>query len=233
MIPLKDTIPSRTFPYVNVSLIIINIGFFFYELSLGIKLGEFLYTFGLVPRRFFFLSLNEASFFTRYLPFLSSLFLHGGWFHLLGNMLFLWIFGDNVEDRMGHFKYLVFYLLCGFCAGLAHLYLNSNSPVPAVGASGAISGVMGAYFILFPHSRVITLLPVFFFLSFVEIPAFFFIGVWFLFQLLSGTASLMVRGAIREGVAWWAHIGGFLSGIALVFLFAGRKKSRNYFYYRW
>ncbi len=232
MIPLKDTISSRTYPYVNITLILLNFGLFFYELSLGRELGRFIYTYGLIPRRFFLYAYQESGLGARYLPFLTSLFLHAGWVHLLGNMLFLWIFGDNVEDRMGHFKYLIFYLLCGFCAGLVHLYLNPNSPVPAVGASGAISGVMGAYFILFPHSRIITLVPMFFFLTFVEIPVFFFIGIWFLFQLFSGTVSLMFRTAIRGGVAWWAHIGGFLAGMILVFVFA-RRRPRRRFYYRW
>lgn len=222
MIPLKDTIPSRTYPYVNISLILINVGLFFYELSLGWGLGRFIYTYGLVPKRFFLL--KDVSLAARYFPFFSSLFLHGGWIHLLGNMLFLWIFGDNVEDRMGHFKYLIFYLLCGLGAGFVHLYLNPGSAIPAVGASGAISGIMGAYFILFPHSRIITLLPVFFFFTLVEVPAFFFIGIWFLFQLFSASASLMLRETIRGGVAWWAHIGGFLAGMGLVFLFVFDRK---------
>lgn len=229
MIPLKDTIPSRTYPYINVFLIFVNLCLFFYELSLGSwQLTRFIYTYGLVPRRFFSFSHQQVAI-SRYIPLFTSLFLHGGWLHIIGNMLFLWIFGDNVEDSMGHFKYLVFYLLCGIIAGFFHLYLNPNSSVAAIGASGAISGVMGAYFVLFPGSRIITLLPVFFFFSFVEIPAFVFIGIWFLFQLFSGTISLVTRGICEGGVAWWAHVGGFISGMGLVFIFARYKKHRRYF----
>ena len=233
MIPLKDTIPSRTYPYINISLILINVAIFFYELSLGRGLIRFIYTYGLIPKKFFYLAHQGSYPLEQYFPFFTSLFLHGGWLHVIGNMLFLWIFGDNVEDRMGHFKYLIFYILCGFGAGFTHVYLNSASTIPAVGASGAISGVLGAYFILFPRSRIVTLMPVFFFLTLVEIPAFFFIGVWFLFQLVKGAFSII--GGLQEGVAWWAHVGGFLTGVGLVFIFAKRRRRyrRDYFYYRW
>lgn len=230
MIPLKDTIPSRTYPYVNISLIFINLGVFFYELSLGgWELARFIYNYGLIPRRFFFLS-QQGFILSQYIPLFTSIFLHGGWLHIIGNTLFLWIFGDNVEDGMGHFKYLGFYLLCGIIAGFFHLYLNADSPVAAIGASGAISGVMGAYFVLFPNSRIITLFPVFFFFSLIEIPAFVFIGIWFLFQLFSGTVSLIAGGFFQGGVAWWAHIGGFISGMGLVFVFVRRKRRRRHFY---
>jgi len=227
MIPLKDTIPSYRTPYVNYFIIIANFSVFFYELSLdGWHLMRFIYNYGIVPQRFFYLSAQGAGFTERYLPFFTSMFLHGGWFHILGNMLFLWIFGDNVEDRMGHLRYFLFYLLCGVVAGFFHLYINPSSQVPAVGASGAISGIMGAYFLLFPHSRVITLMPVFFFLTLVEIPAFFFIGIWFVFQLFSGAFSLLLRGA--GGVAWWAHVGGFLAGMGLVFIFTKPRRRRSF-----
>jgi len=139
-------------------------------------------------------------------------------------MLYLWIFGDNVEDRLGHFRFLIFYLLCGFAAGLAHVYANPDSVVPTVGASGAISGVLGAYFVLFPHSRVITLIPIFFFFDVIELPAFFFLGFWFLMQFFNGIASLSVPTYMTGGVAWWAHIGGFIAGVLLVKIFAGRER---------
>jgi len=233
MIPLKDTIPSRTTPYINIFLILINFALFFYELSLGrLGLTRFIYTYGLVPKRFFYLSDQDFPLLFRYLPFFTSTFLHGGWFHILGNMLFLWIFGDNVEDEMGHFKYLGFYLLCGAGAGFVHLYLNPFSPLPAVGASGAISGVMGAYFLLFPTSRIITLLPIFFFFTLVEIPAFFFLGIWFLFQLLSGTFSLIAR-EVTGGVAWWAHVGGFILGMGLRVVFVRHRRYRRRYYDYW
>lgn len=231
MIPLRDTTPSRTFPYINILLIVINVAVFFHELILGRAAGQFIYTYGLVPRRFFYLAERGSSPATQYLPFFTSLFLHGGWLHIIGNMLFLWIFGDNVEDRMGHFKYLGFYLLCGLGAGFIHLYLNASSSAPAIGASGAISGIMGAYFLLFPRARILTLLPIFFFLTLVEVPAFFFIGIWFLLQLARGTFAII--GGYHGGVAWWAHVGGFLVGAGLVYLFANRRRRyRNYDWWR-
>ncbi|MBE0477809.1 rhomboid family intramembrane serine protease [Candidatus Aerophobetes bacterium] len=231
MIPIKDSIPSKTTPYVNIFLILTNFALFFYEVSLDRwELTRFLYIYGLVPERFFYLSGEGAPFLTLYFPFFTSIFMHAGWFHILGNMLFLWIFGDNVEDEMGHFKYLIFYILCGLGAGFVHLFLNSTSSVPAVGASGAISGVMGAYMLLFPHSRIVTLFPIFFFFTFVEVSAFFFIAIWFIFQLFSGAFSLLAGRAATGGVAWWAHVGGFLVGMGLVFLFAKRPryKRRSY-----
>jgi membrane associated rhomboid family serine protease len=149
------------------------------------------------------------------LPFFTSLFLHGGFLHLLGNMWFLYIFGDNVEDRFGHLRYLAFYLLCGLAAGASHLVLNWHSNVPTIGASGAIAGVMGAYLILYPRAKVLTLLPLFFFFTFVELPAFLFLGIWFLFQFLIAAAAAGQAG----GIAWGAHIGGFIFGIVFLKLF--------------
>ncbi len=221
MIPLKDTIPSRTYPFVTVSLIILNIFVFLFELTLGENLSEFFDLFGVVPATYFELKKSGAPFLLVYYPFLTSMFLHGGWFHLIGNMIYLWVFGDNVEDRMGHFKFFLFYLLCGFFAGFAHVYINPDSEIPAVGASGAISGVLGAYFVLFPHSRVIALVPILFFFDLIEVSAFVFLGIWFLLQLFSGVASL---GAATGGVAWWAHIGGFVAGVLLSFIFIRRNR---------
>ncbi|MCS7228907.1 MAG: rhomboid family intramembrane serine protease [Candidatus Kryptonium sp.] len=223
MIPLKDTIPSRSYPIVTLTLITVNVLVFLFELSLGESLSEFFDIFGVVPATYFELRESGAPFLLIYYPFFTSMFLHGGWMHLIGNMIYLWVFGDNVEDRMGHFRYLLFYVLCGVAAGLAHVYTNPHSEIPAVGASGAISGVLGAYFVLFPHSRVITLIPIFFFFDLVEISAFVFLGLWFLIQFFSGVASLgAATYATSGGVAWWAHIGGFVAGFLLSFVFARR-----------
>jgi membrane associated rhomboid family serine protease len=171
-----------------------------------------------------------------YWTVLTCMFLHGGWMHFIGNMWVLFLFGDAVEDRMGPARYLVFYLLCGLAAGLTHYLTNPTSPVPTVGASGAIAGVMGAYFVLFPTARVITLIPVFFFPFLVEIPAVVYLGVWFASQLFSGTLAL-VGPQYYEGVAWWAHVGGFVAGIALLPLFKkSRKQYRRYYpdeYWPW
>src|SRR6187455_791671 len=164
MIPLRDVIPSRTTPVVTISLIVVNVLVFLYELSLGEAVNEFTLYFGLVPAAFSWVAV------------FTSMFLHGGLLHVGGNMLYLWIFGDNVEDRLGHGRFLVFYLLCGVAAALAQTIVSPNSPVPMVGASGAIAGVMGAYFVLYPHSRVVTLVPIIFFFQIFEIPALFFLG---------------------------------------------------------
>ena len=162
-------------------------------------------------------------------PFFTSMFLHGGWLHLIGNMWYLWIFGDNIEDRLGHFTYLLFYLLCGLGAGVVHTVLNANTTVPSIGASGAIAGVLGAYVVSYPFARVLTLIPIFIFLQVIEIPAVIVLGLWFVMQFLYGTASLALTGPNAGGVAWWAHVGGFIIGILLVGLFP-RKDRRAYGY---
>ncbi|MDH5174073.1 MAG: rhomboid family intramembrane serine protease [Elusimicrobiota bacterium] len=224
MIPLKDTIPSERYPIATVFLIVVNISVFFYEISLGGELPELVKFAGVVPARFFESQLHTyQGFFGRYFPIFTSLFLHGGWFHLLGNMLYLWIFGDNIEDRLGHFKFLVFYLLCGLGASLAHIFANPTSSVPSIGASGAIAGILGAYFILHPKSRVITLVPIFFFFQIIELPAFVFLGIWFFMQFFNGVLTLGPGTAQAGGIAWWAHIGGFLSGIFFILLLKGKK----------
>lgn len=226
MFPLKDSIPHRTTPFVNYLLIIINIFIFFYELSLPKGLLEQLFfEYGLVPARYSypFWALYTGLSSNNYLPFLTNMFLHGGWLHLISNMWALYIFGDNVEDRMGHLKYLIFYLLCGLGANLCHFYLNYNSTLPTVGASGAIAGVMGAYLILFPHSRIITFFPLFFIPYFFEIPAFFYLTAWFLYQLFSGIFSLSSTH-FTSNIAFFAHIGGFVVGIILLPIF----KNKNY-----
>ncbi len=225
MIPLKDDIPSRTVPFVNYALLLANTAVFLYTLTLGSRLQSFFFHYGAVPALFkagYLLNaagvIQPVSHLHVYLTLVTSLFLHAGWFHFLGNMLYLWIFGDNIEDRMGHFRYLVFYLLCGVLANLAHLYFNPGLTVPSLGASGAISGVLGAYLVLYPRARVVALVPIFFFLQILQVPAFFFLIFWFLQQFLA--AALGAQG----GIAWWAHIGGFLAGMVLVFVFQKKKR---------
>ena len=227
MIPLRDTIPSKTFPVVNISLIVLNILVFFYEVSLGSYLPHFISQYGIIPVRFFHHRFFHAdSLLEVLLPLLTFMFLHGGWLHIIGNMLYLWIFGDNVEDRMGHFRYLIFYLLCGLASGLVQLLINPSSQLPIVGASGAIAGVMGAYFLLYPFAKVVTLFFFLFFIDIIKIPAFFFLGFWFVIQFFSGTFSL---AGGSTGIAWWAHIGGFLCGLMLVFPFTRMRRKREWY----
>ncbi|MFO7460599.1 MAG: rhomboid family intramembrane serine protease [Desulfatiglandales bacterium] len=216
MIPIRDTTQSRNYPVVNNTLIGINVLLFLVQLMQGPGIERFFFTYGLVPARY--TNPEIAVYFTpvqQGLAFVSFMFLHGGFLHLLGNMWSLHIFGDNVEDRLGPLRYLVFYLLCGWLSGLTHFFFNLDSRIPTIGASGAIAGVMGAYLILFPFARILTLIPIFFIPYFVEIPAFVFLGIWFLLQFLSATA---VRSGMG-GIAWWAHVGGFLFGILLLKLF--------------
>ncbi len=200
MFPVSDVIPSRTTPSVTIGLIALNALVFVYELLLDdFQLQLFVQTYGVIPAALSWTSV------------VASMFLHGGWLHFLGNMLYLWIFGDNVEDRLGHGGYLLFYLGCGAAAALGQVATQPYSIVPMVGASGAIAGVMGAYFVLFPHSRVLTAVFIFFFLDLIEIPAIFFLGIWFLMQFFSGFGSLGSNAA-EGGVAFWAHVVGFIVG---------------------
>jgi len=210
MIPLRDTVASKNYPIVNISLIVINVAAFLLQLSFENDLDRFVYYYGLVPARYFVPKISTYfSFEQQTFSFLSYMFLHGGFLHLLGNMWSLYIFGDNVEDRLGSLRYLAFYLLCGITSGFSHLILNIDSNIPTIGASGAIAGVMGAYFILYPNSKILTLIPILFIPWFIEIPAFFFLGFWFVMQFINATGS---QGS-AAGIAWWAHIGGFLFGI--------------------
>jgi len=230
MIPLKDTIPSKTYPFVNFLLIGANFSFFFIELMQGPSLNNFIQQYGIIPSHLK-LSYNPDMGFVdfvyfKYFPFVSSLFLHGGWFHLLGNMLFLWIFGDNVEDRLGHFRYLVFYLLSGIAASIGHILVNPDSTIPTIGASGAIAGVLGAYVLLYPLARVKTLIFIFIIIDIIELPAVIFIFLWFGMQLFNGLGSIMASQD-DGGVAWFAHIGGFVAGIVLVNIFKKRKKEKR------
>jgi membrane associated rhomboid family serine protease len=216
MIPIRDAIRSQNFPVVNLLIIVINVFVFLWQLTQGPHLQETLFLYGIVPVRYADPGFSEHfSRFQQWLPFLTSMFLHGGFLHILGNMWFLYIFGDNVEDRIGHIRYLFFYILCGVAAGLIHLLTNWGSKIPTIGASGAISGVMGAYLLLYPRSRILTLIPIFFFFQFFEIPAFIFLGYWLLIQLFS--AGLTPRNV--GGVAFWAHIGGFVAGLLFVKIF--------------
>jgi len=220
MIPLRDTIPSARFPIINLTLIALNTLCFLHELSLGDGLQGFIQTFGLVPARFHNGGAAEIG------SLVSSMFLHSSWLHLLGNMLFLYIFGDNVEDRLGHLRYVCFYLLCGAAAGVAQTYALPGSLLPMIGASGAIAGVTGAYFLFFPTARVVTLVPIFFFFQIIEIPAVVFLLFWFLMQLMYGMVTISAAGEVVGGVAWWAHIGGFLFGMIAAPLLAPPKPAR-------
>jgi membrane associated rhomboid family serine protease len=227
MLPIKDTIPRRTAPVATWALIIVNAVVFLFELMLPEPaLQEFLHLFGVVPARYTHPEWAVWAGFPAgdYWPFLTSMFLHGGWLHIIANMWTLWIFGDNVEDRMGPLRFVVFYLLCGLVAGLVHWFTNPESTLPAVGASGAIAGVLGAYFFLFPFSRVIVLLPVFFIPMFFELPAVTYLGIWALSQVFSGTLALAETTA-GGGVAWWAHVGGFVAGVVLHALFVRRQRT--------
>ena len=216
MIPLRDVIPSRTTPVVTISLVVLNALIFLYELSLGEQVNEFMFSFGLVPAYFSWLNV------------VTSMFLHGGFLHAAGNMLYLWIFGDNVEDRMGHGRFLAFYLLCGIAAALAQTITVPNSMIPMVGASGAIAGVMGAYFVLYPHSRIVTLVTLLFFWQIMEVPAVLFLGIWFLMQFLSGVGSIAsaTAGEPAGGIAFWAHVAGFAAGVLGVMIFRRPERQR-------
>lgn len=224
MFPLRDTIPSRRTPFMLWLLVLLNALAFAYELSLrGGALERLLGRYGVVPAQ---LELTPQGFLAgpaAYVTLITSMFLHGGWFHVIGNLWTLLIFGDNVEDRMGHVRFLAFYLVCGVVAGGAHVYFHPDSTVPTIGASGSIAGVMGAYFVLYPRARVITLIPLLFYPLFVELPAFVFLGLWFTSQLLSGTAALTTPEA-AGGIAFLAHVGGFAAGLLLHWLFLQRER---------
>jgi len=217
MLPIRDTTPSRNYPVVNNTIIGINVVFFLVQLAQGPEFDNFAYVYGLVPARYSIP--HVSSYFStvqQLMSFVTFMFLHGGFWHLIGNMWSLYIFGDNVEDSLGHLRYLIFYLLCGVTSGLAHLLININSNVPTIGASGAIAGVMGAYFILHPRSKILTLIPIIIIPWFIEVPAFLFIGIWFAMQMINAAGS----HAASSGIAWWAHIGGFVFGIAFLKLFS-------------
>jgi len=236
MFPIRDDTPRFSTPIITYFIIALNVVVFFYELSIGAQsqraLNAFVAEFGVIPR-------HEAAVLTgrlpvsptaAILPIFTSMFLHGGWLHIIFNMWWLWIFGDNIEDYLGHFKYLVFYLVSGFAAALVHILLNLTSRVPTVGASGAIAGVMGGYIILYPRAKVLTLVFLIVFITFWWLPAWLFLGYWFLIQFMSGAAAMTIAETSQStgGVAVWAHVGGFLAGIALIKLMPARSRRFSY-----
>jgi membrane associated rhomboid family serine protease len=215
MIPLYDTVRSRRFPFINVLLVIVNVLVFLYELQLSRSgLKQFVFAWGFIPAQFW----SDPS--STWLNIFTAMFLHGGWLHIISNMWVLLLFGDNIEERMGSFRYLIFYLLSGAAAALLQAYVLQNSDQPMIGASGAIAGVLGAYLILFPHSRIASLVPIFFIFTIVEIPAVLFLLFWFGMQIYSGLFS-----AQGSGIAWWAHVGGFIFGVLMVSFFAVRRRT--------
>jgi len=228
VLPIRDNIPSRRFPAATLSIIAVNTLIFLWELQLGPRRLEIaLWELAVVPVRYSDPDAARSFSTNELLPFLSSMFLHGGWLHLIGNMWTLWIFGDNVEDRLGRGRYVALYLASGVAAALMHIYTNLGSHVPTLGASGAIAGVMGAYFRFFPQARVETVIPPFIFGPFFVLPAVLFLGWWFLLQFFNGALSLGAGGNGFGGIAWWAHVGGFVFGVA-VCLFASRPQLVDY-----
>lgn len=215
MFPLYDTVRSHKFPFINVALILANILAFLYEVQLGpAALEGFIFEWGLIPAEL----AGDPSIAWR--TIFTSMFLHGGWFHIINNMWVLFIFGDNVEGHMGGLRYLIFYLLSGVAAVLLQTYVLPSSAVPMIGASGAVAGVLGAYLILFPRSRIASLVPILFIFTIIEIPAILFLVFWFVSQLYSGLFA--IQGGGGSGIAWWAHVGGFIFGVVMVFFFRGR-----------
>ncbi len=231
MIPLSDDTPRFSTPFITYFIIALNTVVFLFELSVGEQshraLNSLMYQFGVVPVHFerALAGSPAFSFAGLFLPLLSSMFLHASWLHLIGNMWFLWIFGDNIEDHLGHFTYLLFYLVSGFAAAVAHILLNVRSNVPSVGASGAIAGVMGAYFVLYPRARVLMWFPPIFFF---HLPAWLVLGYWFLMQFLSGAATSIAETSQGGGIAFWAHVGGFTAGVILIKLLPERPRRYRY-----
>jgi membrane associated rhomboid family serine protease len=225
LIPLRDSVRPKTIPFVNYALVLINIYVFYIELNLSPKeLEVFINNFGLIPQSITSLrwdNLIDVNY-RLFLPLITSIFIHGSLLHLVGNMLYLWIFGDNVEDRLGHLKYLLFYLIAGLVGNLTHIYFNSTSTIPTIGASGAVAGVLGAYFLAFPKAKILALVPVFLFVTITQVRAVIFLFLWFFLQLINGLASFGLSEETQM-VAWWAHIGGFVAGAVGYLVFRKRK----------
>jgi rhomboid family protein len=225
-IPLNDHIRRQTFWFSTLALIAINTAVFAYELSLGPNINRFILFFGLVPGRY--TTSHGAIVVTSLAPFvasvLTSMFIHGGWLHLIGNMLFLFVFGRSIEDRFGHGRFLLLYFLSGFGAATADVMFNMGSQVPTIGASGAIAGVLGAYLVSFPTARITTLIPLFIFFWTVQLPALLLLVYWFAIQFVAGFQMLAIESATHEGVAWWAHIGGFILGMVLAIILPKRQR---------
>jgi len=221
MIPLYDTIRTRQFPFINWLLILANAAVFWYELQFGENaLQNFIFTWGLIPAELLSKPQQE------WLTVFTAMFLHGGWFHIISNMWVLYIFGDNIEERVGSIRYLLFYLLSGIAAASLQVFILPSSSVPMIGASGAIAGVLGAYLVSFPGSRIASIVPIFFIFTIVEVPAILFLILWFASQLYSGLFAM--QGSAGSGIAWWAHVGGFLFGLIMVPFFRRRTVYRGY-----
>ncbi len=216
MIPLRDTQPSRTVPVATIAIIAINAAVFLYEVSLDeFSRNYLIMTYGMIPARLDPITL------------VTSMFLHGGWLHVIGNMWFLWIFGDNIEDILGHGKFVLFYLMAGVAAGIVQVFFNPFSRVPTIGASGAVAGVMGAYILKFPHARILTLVPIFILFTWIELPALVVLGFWVIMQVFSGAASIGYSQLEQGGTAWWAHVGGFAAGMILITLLPTKPPHRH------
>ncbi len=225
-IPLNDNVRRRSFWISTLLLIVINALVFLFELSLGPSLNRFIFLYGIVPARYItpqgMILIDPSGLAT---SIFTSMFLHGGWLHLIGNMLFLFVFGRSVEDRFGHVKFLLIYFVSGYCGAILHIILNGGSRLPTIGASGAIAGILGAYLISFPRARITSLIFVIFFMWTVELPALLMLGLWFLLQFFTGFQMLAIQSATRGGVAWWAHVGGFLTGMLLGLISRPRRPS--------
>lgn len=219
MIPLYDNIPAQKPPKVLKAIIAINAIVFIFFLDRSQNLSPLFQQFGLVPRKLMDADVSQAySLAEKVYPFITSLFLHGGWLHIIGNMWSLWIFGDNVEDRLGHKNFIIFYLFFGLVASAVHIFSAPLSATPTIGASGAVAGVMGAYLVLYPYARIVTAVPIFIIIDFWDIPAFVFLLFWFFIQFFYGAMSL-AEGSSFNNIAWWAHIGGFVAGVLVGFIF--------------
>jgi membrane associated rhomboid family serine protease len=231
LIPIRDENPTRSFPLVTLSLILTNLAIFFYQFTLGSHALElFLAKYALFPSQITTgIAVTPLAIKPFFLSIFTSMFIHGGIIHIAGNMLYLWIFGNNIEDILGHAKFLLFYLTAGVGGAIAHIISSPYSQIPTIGASGAIAGILGAYLILFPYARVLTIVPIFFFIEIIRVPAVILIGFWFILQLFNGFFSLEVAQS-AGGIAWFAHIGGFLTGLILIYLIPKRRTpSRRYF----
>jgi membrane associated rhomboid family serine protease len=235
MIPIRDDQPRFSTPYITYFIVALNVVIFLFELSVGAQsrgqLNALIYEFGVVPRQVTgsLTGASQLGLVGAVITIFTSMFLHGSWLHIIGNMWVLWIFGDNIEDHLGHFSYLVFYLVCGCAAAVTHILLNAGSNVPTVGASGAIAGIMGAYFLLYPKARVLTIVPLIIFFTFWWLPAWIVLGYWFLIQFLSGAAtSVAYSSSSSGGIAFWAHVGGFVAGIILIKMLPERRHRHRY-----
>ena len=232
MIPLKDLIKPRRTPFINWLIIGTNVAMFLYQITLPPHaVYQMFHLWGVVPARYFRPGWAAVAGYPKatFLPFITSMFLHGGWLHLISNMWALWIFGDNVEDRLGHIGYLVFYIVCGIFASGLNMIFHLNSQLPTIGASGAVAGVMGAYMMLYPGAQILVIFPIFFYPLFFPVPAVFYLLFWFITQFWSGTISLVTGAGKLGGIAFWAHIGGFLAGVFFVKKFI-RKPRREILY---